>query len=132
MSLINLHQDSSHQPKTSPAIAELNLGNMTAQNLFSKHTLIGFAFLLCTATGLAQVPDTLRSIFEHLTATEGIKITLEADLTTIIANKKTNQYFPGTLITEDGKTYAIELRPRGKFRRKISEIPPLKIKFKKN
>ncbi len=104
---------------------------MIARNLFSKHTLIGFAFLLCTATGFAQVPDTLRSIFEYLTTAEGMKMTLEADLTTIIANKKTNQYFPGTLITESGKTYAIELRPRGKFRRKISEIPPLKIKFKK-
>ena len=104
---------------------------MTARNLFSKHTLIGFAFLFCAARGFAQMPDTLQSIFEHLTASEGAKITLEADLTTIIANKKTNQYFPGTLITEDGKTYAIELRPRGKFRRKISEIPPLKIKFKK-
>lgn len=104
---------------------------MTARNLFSKHTLIGLAFLFAAASGFAQAPDTLRSIFEHLTPTEGVKITLEADLTTIIANKKTNQYFPGTLLTEDGKTYAIELRPRGKFRRKISEIPPLKIKFKK-
>jgi hypothetical protein len=71
------------------------------------------------------------SVFDHLTKSEGTKITIEADFTTLVANKKTNQYFPGTLTTDDGKTLKIELRPRGKYRRKISEIPPLKIKFSK-
>lgn len=113
------------------SIAELNSGNMNARHLFSKAALIGLVLILFATESRTQNPDTIRSIFEHLTQTEGAKLTLETDLTTIIANKKTNQYFPGTLTTEDGKTYAIELRPRGKFRRKISEIPPLKIKFKK-
>ncbi len=71
------------------------------------------------------------SVFNHLTKVEAAKITIEADFTTLVANKKTNQYFPGTLTTEDGQTLKMELRPRGKYRRKISEIPPLKIKFSK-
>ncbi len=104
---------------------------MTTRNLFSKYTLLTLAFLLHLVVSRGQPVDTLHSIFERLTAVEGARMTLEADLTTIIAQKKTNQYFPGSLMTEDGKTYAIELRPRGKYRRKISEIPPLKIKFKK-
>ena len=58
-------------------------------------------------------------------------MTLETDLTTIIAQKKTNQYFPATLRTEDGKMYRVEVKPRGKFRRKVSVFPPLKLKFKK-
>lgn len=58
-------------------------------------------------------------------------MTLEADLTTIIEQKKSNQYFPATLRTEDGKIYRVEVKPRGKFRRKVSVFPPLKLKFKK-
>lgn len=72
-----------------------------------------------------------RSIFEVLTEKEAAKMTLETDLTTIIEHKKSNQYFPGTLRTDDGKVYRVEVKPRGKFRRKISVFPPLKIKFKK-
>jgi len=71
------------------------------------------------------------SIFEVLTPKEAVKMTLETDLTTIIEQRKTNQYFPGILRTEDGKVYKVELRSRGKFRRKISAYPPLKMKFKK-
>lgn len=104
---------------------------MNSRNLFSNSLPVWLLFLLCSLHATAQPNDTLQSILERLTAVEGAKITIEADMTTIVANKKTNQYFPGTLITEDGTTYPIELRPRGKFRRKISEIPPLKIKFKK-
>ncbi len=97
---------------------------------------LAYIFLVCLfslygAGVQAQAPADLPSILERLTAQEGAKMTLETDLTTIIANKKTNQYFPGNLLTADGKTYKIELRPRGKYRRKVAEIPPLKIKFKK-
>ncbi len=95
------------------------------------HILICFLFFLIPYQQRAQTSVDLPSILERLTPQEGAKMTLEADLTTIIANKKTNQYFPGSLITADGQTYKIELRPRGKYRRKVAEIPPLKIKFKK-
>jgi hypothetical protein len=72
-----------------------------------------------------------KTIFEHLTKEEGAKMTLEADITTIIQQKKSSQYFSGTLTAEDGTIYRIELKPRGRYRRKISEVPPLKMKFKK-
>lgn len=95
------------------------------------HILFGLLFFLIPYQQHAQTEADLPSVFERLTQQEGAKMTLETDLTTIISNKKTNQYFPGNLITADGKTYKIELRPRGKYRRKVAEIPPLKIKFKK-
>ncbi|MBL7806898.1 MAG: hypothetical protein JNN28_03745 [Saprospiraceae bacterium] len=86
--------------------------------------------------GPSKAQDTIltpapKSIFQVLTEKDAAKMTLECDLTTIIEQKKTNQYFPGTLRTADGKSYKIEVKPRGKFRRKISVFPPLKIKFKK-
>ena len=78
-----------------------------------------------------QATAAASTIYERLTQQEGAKITLELDITSIAENRKTDLYFPAMLTTEDGKSYKIEVKPRGKYRRKISEIPPLKLKFKK-
>jgi hypothetical protein len=79
----------------------------------------------------AQESTRRSTIFDRLTQEEVGKMTLEADFTTLIINKRTDNYYPGTLITETGKTYKVEIKSRGKFRRRIAEIPPLKVKFKK-
>ena len=100
-----------------------------------KSIAIYFAFLFTffSSPGVAfgQTTGATTSIFDRLTQQEGAKITLEMDITSIVENRKTETYFPAMLTTEDGKTYKIDVKPRGKFRRKISEIPPLKLKFKK-
>lgn len=79
----------------------------------------------------AQAPPFAVSAFDYLTPEEGAHFTLELDLTELVNNKKTNQYFPGTLTTDDGQLFGIEVRPRGKYRRRICEVPPLKLKFHK-
>ncbi len=79
----------------------------------------------------AQAPIAVPSVFDYLTAQEGAALTLDLDLTELINQKATNQYFPGTLSTADGKNFPMEARPRGKYRRKICEMPPLKLKFPK-
>lgn len=95
-----------------------------------KHPAILFLFLFAHLTLVAQSPGaTSSTIFEKLTATEAIELTLETDLTNFVAQKKTNNYMPGTLRTKDGKTYTVEVRPRGRYRRKVSKIPPMKIRF---
>lgn len=108
---------------------------MTTNNLFSKYWLLSLLFsLLCgfiQAQVSAATDNRPKSIFQVLTEKEAVKMTLETDLTTIIDQKKTNQYFPAMLRTEGGKVYRIEVKPRGKFRRRVSAFPPLKIKFKK-
>ncbi len=78
-----------------------------------------------------QAPPLPTSVFDYLTPEEGVSMTIELDLTELINNKKTNQYFPATLTTTDGQIMTLEIRPRGKFRRKVCEIPPLKLKFSK-
>ncbi|HAD11549.1 MAG TPA: hypothetical protein DCF33_03825 [Saprospirales bacterium] len=95
-----------------------------------------FLVLLCHGYTISIAQDTIpssrtKSIFEVLIEKDAAKMTLECDLTSIIEQKKTNQYFPATLRTADGKSYKIEVKPRGKFRRKIAAFPPIKIKFKK-
>lgn len=103
-------------------------------NLFARYlllaSLLGWSF---HAAGQVIAADTARprTIFELLTQKEAVKMTLETDLTTIIEQKKSSQYHPGTLRSEDGKVYRVEVKPRGKFRRKVSVFPPLKLKFKK-
>lgn len=104
---------------------------MKAIRIFFLYLAMGLLGILPQVQAQTAPSSAPISIFNHLTKVEAAKITIEADFTTLIANKKTNQYFPGTLTTEDGQTLKMELRPRGKYRRKISEIPPLKIKFSK-
>lgn len=93
---------------------------------------IALALLFSSAGGHAgaQHGDARRAtIFERLTAEEGAGLTLETDLTTYIGQKKTNNYVAGVLRTADGKSYKVEVRPRGRYRRKVSQIPPMKIRF---
>lgn len=99
----------------------------------SLHRLFVLAsFLLITGIASAQ-GNGLRmpTIFDRLTQEEGAKLTLEMDYTTLLENRKTNQYFPATLTDASGKTYQVEVKPRGKYRRKVCEEPPLKVKFSK-
>lgn len=90
-----------------------------------------FWVLLFHVLALPVSAQRVSSIFEALTPKEGVRMTLEMDLTTIISQKKSDQYFPAALITDDGVAYKVEVRPRGKFRRKNAVYPPLKLKFKK-
>jgi hypothetical protein len=79
----------------------------------------------------AQAPVGPPSIFEYLSPAEGAEFRLEFDLTGLVNQKKTNSWFPATLTTSDGALIALEIRPRGKFRRMTCDVPPLKLKFSK-
>jgi len=75
-----------------------------------------------------------QSVFDLLTADEGATIVLDIDIDSILKYRKTVQYFPGVLRSgpEFQYDFKVEVRPRGKFRRKRCEMPPLKLKFKKS
>jgi hypothetical protein len=91
-----------------------------------------FAFKLAqhsAAQDAAGAPP--MSVFNYLAAQAESAFTLELDLDELVDHKKTNQYFPARVKTPDGNAFNIEVRPRGKFRRKNCEIPPVKLKFSK-
>ncbi|MBK7937096.1 MAG: hypothetical protein IPJ82_08360 [Lewinellaceae bacterium] len=97
-----------------------------------RNYILQFLFLLTLApcsAGAQQADSRRATIFEQLTEKEGVEMTLETDLTTFIGQKRTNNYLPGKLLTKDGKSYEVEIRPRGRYRRKVSQIPPMKIRF---
>lgn len=78
-----------------------------------------------------QTPASPLSVFDYLTPEEGNLLTLELDLTELINHKNTNEYLPASITTSDGQMLKLEVRARGKFRRKTCEIPPIKLKFSK-
>ena len=96
-----------------------------------KRLIVIYLPLLFPGFAQGQAPPAQESIFDYLTATEASAITLELDLTELINGKNTNQYFPGSLTAPDGKMLKVDVRPRGKFRRRTCDIPPLKLKFRK-
>lgn len=87
------------------------------------------AFLLLQSSLFAQT--TTNSVFSFLTRDESTAIQMELDVNELLVSKKNNQYLPATLTTADGTAFKIEVRARGKFRRKNCEIPPIKLKFSK-
>ena len=112
--------------------SELNSGTMKARQFFSTNMLLALLFFLFPQDAASQNKPHAKTFFEHLARVEAAKLSLEIDLTTLLENRKSEQYYPATLTDSDGKMYRIEVKARGKYRRKISEIPPLKIKIKKN
>lgn len=96
--------------------------------------LLLFVFPLYAVAGFAgnQSPTT---IFETLMRDEVLDVTLETDLYELINNRRRDDYQPATLSYKgkDGASVrtAIEVAPRGKFRRRVCDFPPVKIKFSK-
>lgn len=110
-----------------------NIHAMSAKPLYLSLHLLLFSILNLTNPGnaYARLPQSTPSVFDYLSAEEGNNIHIEVDLTDLVNNRKTNQYFPGSLTTKDGKMLGVEIRPRGKYRRRHCDVPPLKLKFRK-
>lgn len=96
-----------------------------------KTLILNLLLLFLFARANAQPPAVGTSAFDMLTTQEGATLTLELDWTELINNKNTKTYFPGSLTTADGKMMKVEVRSRGKFRRRVCDVPPLKLKFSK-
>lgn len=97
-----------------------------------------FTFILFISSSFIFANDTVApaSIFDKMSHNEILEVTLEADYTEVLANRKSEEQFSGRLKFVDGKgqpqLWNVNLAIRGKFRRmKCVEMPPLKIKFNK-
>jgi len=89
---------------------------------------------IATASSLVgqdSLPQPL-TVFDYLSKEEGAKIQLNLDLAGLLQNRKKAEYLSATLSDESGKTFDLEVRTRGKYRRKRCEIPPIKLKFSKS
>lgn len=99
----------------------------------------GPALAHLSARGLApKLPpapgaDTLPTIFDQMQRGGIVAITLKTDLALLEDNRKTETYQAGEISYEvPGEGLVIrpmELRVRGKYRRRVCSFPPLKLKF---
>lgn len=77
--------------------------------------------------------STSRQFFESILRDDTLAMKLESDFKALQKNKGTKDYQPAILYFTDntGKktSLEIEIRPRGKMRRRLCDIPPLKIRL---
>lgn len=101
--------------------------------VFKFATFLGLALtlLFTPILGFSQTQSKPKTIFEHIAPVDGSPITLETDMTTILANRFSTEYQSAKLTLSDGKSFVVKVQPKGKYRRKTAEVPPLKIKFAK-
>ncbi|MCI5081510.1 MAG: hypothetical protein MRY78_07465 [Saprospiraceae bacterium] len=100
-------------------------------------TLVICMALLCSAwywpSGFTPNLLVKSSIFELLSEVD--EFDLELPLDTIIAQKNTDNRFPARLSysisRKEEKSWNIELETRGKYRKRICAVPPLKLRFDK-
>jgi len=76
------------------------------------------------------------SIFDFISKDEIFEMTLEADFDSLLFHKKRSVvYIPGKVSFKNAEleemNFKVKIKPRGKYRRKVCEFPPLRLKFKK-
>ena len=99
--------------------------------------MLALASLLNPIQLLAASPqgEKLPSILDLLTQKEVVQINLYANLDSLLSLKNTETQLPATFQFTDQrgnrKSHQVTIKPRGKFRRRFCDFPPLKIKFSK-
>lgn len=76
------------------------------------------------------------SVFDFISKEEILNIKIESNFDSLFTNKnRIGDYIPGKVSfsneKEEETVLKIGLKPRGKYRRKICDVPPLRVKFKK-
>lgn len=77
--------------------------------------------------------ESIESIFDRLSKKEVLEITVRTDIDRLI-NQKIDSKYQAAFITikgvnDNSDEWRVELKPRGKYRKRACEFPPLKIKF---
>ncbi len=90
--------------------------------------------LLCVLLA-AQSESTAgpKTIYDRIAAIDEPEVTLHTNIDTLFANRNTEDYQLADFILKVGEgeteTYAIEIRNRGRSRRRTCDFPPIKLKF---
>ncbi len=95
-----------------------------------------FTTVLFAASTQNNNPEPQKSIFDVLNYQEVMEITLEFEVDKMLSNRRSEDEFAGTMTFEDQtgekQTWKTKINMRGRFRRtRCTEMPPLKLNFKK-
>lgn len=77
----------------------------------------------------------LPSVFDSFYGEDALQVTLTTDLEALINDRNREEFQKAVFTYEDPageeRSWKIEVKPRGKFRRRICDFPPVKMKFAK-
>ena len=104
--------------------------------LFTLFSLVCFGQHDSTQIDISKDTISKESIFDFISKEEILKIKIEANFDSLFTHKnRITNYLSGNISflneKEDDITLKIGLKPRGRYRRKICDVPPLRVKFKK-
>lgn len=111
---------------------------------FSFYFLFSFSFLFAqdsvnpipdASAFISNLEKSKHSVFDDLEDEPQLKITLESNFAELIENKNEDEYQPAVISYEksNGEIFqtALKIKARGRYRRKVCDFPPLKLKFDK-
>jgi len=98
---------------------------------FLKRTALFFVLSLLV-TAFAQAENTENSLFNYISQQELPELRIELDFDTLLAHKKTDEYQDVKVTLHDGTVWEAKAKPRGRYRRRICDFPPVKIDFSKD
>jgi len=95
-----------------------------------------FTVLLVIVGAFGAVTAQPASLFDRLYQEEAVSVTIEVEIDSLLAGRKTNAYQDGfftyTDVTGQEHTLDVKTRVRGRFRRTRCGFPPLKLNFDKD
>lgn len=92
--------------------------------------LLGGLFMSAASVN-SHYPKAQQSFFDRLTNPDVTHFTLTFDFEQMENMKKSEDYFPATFSYE-GENWDANLKVRGRYRRRICDFPPLKLKLSKD
>ncbi|MEM1324558.1 MAG: hypothetical protein AAGI23_01325 [Bacteroidota bacterium] len=98
-------------------------------------TLIIYSLLFINLSAYAVQPDQ-QSLFDVFQEQDLLEVTLKTDFDLILADKRNEEYQPATFIylnaADEEVLENIKIKQRGKYRRRVCDMPPLKLNFDKS
>lgn len=115
-------------------ITRLNLLTQTVSKWLVVLAMLAFIGPPANASPVSGT-DNRPTVFDLLYGEEILDVTLETDLVRLIENIKTENYQSAIFSFEnkqgETRSFQAEIRPRGNFRRRVCDFPPIMIKFPK-
>ena len=120
------------------ALSNNNLLKTAKQEILNDSTKLISKDLPTAAYQIKNTIKTQNSVFDQIamSSNEVIKLTLTTDLQNLITNKKTDEYQVAFIDMKDANgniiNHKLKIKPRGKYRRRVCDFPPLKLNFSKS
>ena len=95
-------------------------------------TLLSLILIAASPQPYTQNADSKDSFFDRLSLPQVSNVTLTLDLDQILAENKYNDNYTPATFSHSGENWDVDVKVRGRYRRRVCDFPPLRIKFSKD